>query len=278
MNEKQELYYKKLSGKNATIRFDSGHGLQAGTPIYIAKYNAEHDKFVVQYNVPSSRNQQSSALVPLADINLRDEKYNLKNIIFKGHRDERPDKYEDSAVIELLPDKKNIYLSTTLRSLLLIDTKSETQYVGFSFDTDTKRILIFKAKDESEGWLVAGNGRIKSSADWRELNNTYGELIYVRLESYTDDEHFPGYVFYNLYNQTQYNPQVNLENNEDRYRINDGTGIYNRGLRENPVKKKMPIGWNNVTSNSNRETSIFDRPLSELIVDTPGITRNTPEF
>jgi len=192
MNEKQELYYKKLCGKNATIRFDSGHGLQAGTPIYIAKYNAENNVFVVQYNVPSSRNQQSNALVPLADINLRDEKYNLKNIIFKGHRDERPDKYEDSAVIELLPDKKNIYLSTTLRSLLLIDAKSETQYVGFSFDTDTKRILIFKAKDESEGWLVAGNGGGGGSADWRELNNTYGELIYVRLESYTDDEHFPG--------------------------------------------------------------------------------------
>lgn len=196
MNEKQELFYKKLCGKYATVRFDSGHGIKPGIMVYLKTFNPENEMFTCTYTQETGK----SAMIQLSlmDINLRDEKYNLKNILFKGHRTERPDKYGDQPIIELLPDNKSIYLSTTLRSLLLVN---QDEFVGFSLDTDTKRIMVFKAKDETEGWQVAGNGRLKSSADWRELNNEYGMIINVRMEAYTDDEHYSGYLFYNLFNE-----------------------------------------------------------------------------
>jgi len=196
MNDKQELIYKKLKGRDATIRFDlSGHNIPVDTRIIINKYDEQRDKFAVT-SYDGATGKPSISLVDLSEINFRDTKYNLKSIILKGHRTERSDNY-DYYAIELMDDEKSIYLSTYVRSLLFLNPGD---YVGFSFDTDTRRIMIFKAKDDKEGWELAGNGRIKSSADWRELMNEYGKSISVSPELFTDDENYPGYLFYNLEN------------------------------------------------------------------------------
>jgi len=91
--------------------------------------------------------------------------------------------------------------------------------------------MVFKAKDETEGWQMAGNGRLKSSADWRELNNEYGPIINVRLEAYTDDESYSGYLFYNLYNE-----QV----------ISKGSKGKQKQLRDNPFNEDFDLEIPNV--------------------------------
>jgi len=246
--EEKEILFKKLCGKQANVRFDiTGHGIEKGSLVYIKKYDSETDTFIIEYS--DDKGRLNASRITLTELNFRNESLNLKSLVMKGRRIERPDDYGSDLVIKLEDDGKTIYLSAALRSLLLL---SADDYVGFSVDTQTARVLIFKGRDESEGYAIGGNGKIKSSADWRELNSQYGNLILVRSEPFTDDENFAGYLFYNIVGSYKESKDVINKTKSYKEALLDVTKIQGQTIYEMPVRRSasMFIDSSNLTNDS----------------------------
>lgn len=206
MNSEEVNQLRKLCGNSAYIRSNfSKHQIPLDRLVYLSKFDSERNKFIVHYNIitDSGAPKEATDLVGYEDLNLRLSQQSINSIALKGNRVERSDDYKDKCIIQLLDDDKSIYLSTALRSLLVV---APGDFVGLSIDSESKKLMIFKCMKPNEGFEVGGNGRIKSSADFRDLQNTFDMyLLGVELEPFIDPTDFPKYLFYTIYNYEERN-------------------------------------------------------------------------
>lgn len=203
--EKRNYYYVRLKGRQAVISNPYFTKLESGDRISIHNYIEEkglfkvlkHDSGNYDYCLPD-------------EFNLIDKEFSDFKIIKKGVRTERKDKFGDKFMLELQNNKRDIYLSCALSSLLNLN--EEENYVGFANDPDTGNMYIFMADKVSGYPFNKDNNRITSIADWREMNKIWDVTHFNVIPQPIIDNNNPGFIFYTVipnYNYTENTiPQV----------------------------------------------------------------------
>lgn len=188
--EKRDYNFARLKGRTAVIDNSYITSIPNGTKVTIYSYSPEKGMFRVLYG----DNQRQDAYCCRDEFNLIDKEFSDYKILKKGIRIERKDKFGDRFIIELLNNKRDIFLSAALVSLLNLN--DEENYVGFGADPDTGVMYIFKA-DKISGYLLnKNNNRITSTADWRELFQIYEKVYFEVVPRPIVDNENPGFVFY----------------------------------------------------------------------------------
>ena len=194
LNEKQlesrNYQRNRIRGRRAVIRNPYFTDIPDKSPVIIDKYDSEHDRFIVAYG----DGFRHMAWAMTDELNLTDSEYSGHKLMLKGVRTERKDKFGDNFCIELISNKRDIYISSALASLLNLN--KDENYVGFAFNPDIKTMYIFNS-DSVNGYLYnKTNGRITSPADCRELQALYPTSVFkVNPQSIIDEDN-PGFVFY----------------------------------------------------------------------------------
>lgn len=236
--EKKNNFAHKLRGRIGVIFNPYFTKFTEGTKIYIMNYIPEEGVF----KVTNTENDKVDFCFR-DEFNLIDKEFSDYKIIKKGVRVERKDKYDNSFIIELLPNQRDIYLSTALSSLLNLNNKDKS-YVGFASDPDTKSVYIFET-DENTGYeFNKSNNRITSKADWRELNTMFEDCLAFKVvpQPIIDNQNNPGCVFYTLF------PDYYLSDN----------------LHIKPKKEVIKQGKSQVHKVGNNETINFYKNTAEV--------------
>lgn len=252
-NDKRIMNNLRIRGRTAVIYNPYYSQLAHETKVYISAYIAEKDVFRVE-------TQDGKLDLCLRDeLNLIDKEFSDFKIIKKGIRTERKDKYGDRFIVELINNKRDIYLSSALVSLLNLNNKDKS-YVGFATDPDTKMIYIFSA-DEATGYeFNKSNNRITSAADWRELNKLTGCLAFdVRPQSIIDNINNPDTIFYSLtgsYDLTQELVYEQSIKKEKPIKKEKGNGVSN-GIIKSEEYTPVRVNWGDMPTLSYKSYSAF---------------------
>jgi hypothetical protein len=189
----QRAYQRgRLRGRQAVVRTNYFTEIGTGTKIILDKYVSDGDYYLARYG-PGL--QYSDAILP-DEFNLIDMDYSGHKLLIRGIRAERKDKFGDNFCIELINNKRDIYISSALASLLNLN--KDENYIGFAMNPDTKTMYIFNS-DSVNGYLYnKTNGRITSPADWRELQAMFPTTVFEVIPQPLIDNDNPGFVFYGM--------------------------------------------------------------------------------
>lgn len=256
MLEKKTLLLQKLKGRVASTRMVySNPKIASGVQVYIKGLYKENT-LLVQNTVDG----RDYVLYP-DEINLLDKEYSDGKILKKGIRVERKDKYGDLFAIELISNKRDIYLSSALISLLNLN--DETNYVGFAEDSDTGIMYIFKADEFSGYELNKKNNRITSVADWRELSLKYGEeSIVVKPLPITDIDN-PGIIlftiqpFKNIYADAVIKARSVKSAYDNRLEEAEQLVPKFKGIRPPKIKQEVGFEYYDAETSGIKETGVF---------------------
>jgi len=269
----------KLLGRLGVVRNPYFTTIPRDTTVQLKLYDEKTDTFTALYSTknPKSLYFNANAEITLDEINLIDKEFAGHSILVKGNRVERKDKFGDNFCIELIANKRDIYISSALISLLGL--KDEQNYVGFAQDPENKTIYIFKS-DEVNGYLLnKTNGRITSTADWRELSVNYNTTIFEVTPHPIVDNNNPGFIFYSMHPDFRYFSEPKQE-------------IDNIGLATQKRMKNKPYGkkeaytsaaaLNSIYKPFNELNSVFDEPLrywnSEITMATGSLKQIEEEI
>lgn len=226
--EKKLTYYIRLKGRTAIVDNPYATTIPKDTKIEIYNYLPDKELFRVLF--PGAKDY---GYCYRDEFNLIDKEFSDFKIIKKGIRVERKDKFGDKFMIELLNNKRDIYLSTALISLLQLT--DEENYVGFASDPDTGITYVFKSDNISGYLLNKDNNRIISTADWRELFKLHEVMNFEITPQPIVDNNNPGFIFYKVkpnYNHfdNNYIPQPQVQKQKAKS-VKKGGGILSQ-IRE----------------------------------------------
>ncbi len=238
--EKRDAYYIRLKGRHGVITNPYYTKMPKDTRFQIQTYMETEGIFKIL-----GHNDGNYSYCLADEFQLVDKEFSDFKIVKKGIRVERKDKFGDRFMIELQNNKRDIYLSSALVSLL--NMNEAENYVGFASDPDTGRMYIFSSDNVSGYLLNKDNNRITSVADWREMFKLYETMNFEITPQPIIDNNNPGFIFYTVkanyeYFGKQEQPTFNNQKNT-KQKVKDN--IPGRGLLDKLTydTEEIPVTW-----------------------------------
>ena len=258
--EKRDAYYIRLKGRHGVITNPYYTKMPKDTRFQIQTYMETEGIFKIL-----GHNDGNYSYCLADEFQIIDKEFSDFKIVKKGIRVERKDKFGDRFMIELQNNKRDIYLSSALVSLL--NMNEAENYVGFASDPDTGRMYMCSSDNVSGYLLNKDNNRITSVADWREMFKLYETMNFEITPQPIIDNNNPGFIFYTVKANYEYfgkeQPTFNNHKNT-KQKVKDTVaekgGIYAKSINDTEGMVIPPITWKTASVDILGEMLYDDEP------------------